>query len=305
MIKTVGMIGRGAIGTLYGSLFHSVLSNDEMAYIVDEKRKEKYENFPLICNGKKTDFKYVTRVEEFQKVDLIFISTKYSGLMDSISLMKDFLKKDTIIVSCLNGISSEQILRKAFPNHKVIRTIVQGMDSTYLNHEVKFTVLGELLFGKEFEDERDACEKLEQFYTFTNIPFRKCENIVLDQWNKLMFNCGINQTCAAYYSTYGGCKVNGVLRNVFVQAMKEVKEVANAYGIALTDEHIENWKNVLSSLTDEGMPSMRQDIIAHRKTELDLFSGTILPLAKQKQIYCPTLKNLYDSILKIEKNFRS
>lgn len=303
MIHSVGLIGRGAIGVLYGKLMERFLSKEDLVYIVDEKRKQYYLDNPLICNGKQTDFHYVSTIDEFKKVDLIFISTKYSGLKDAITLMKPFLKEDTIIVSCLNGISSETILREQFPEHKVIRTIVQGMDSTYLNNEVTFTVLGELLFGEEFVQEKQACDLLEEFYQRVQIPYRRCEDIVFDQWNKLMFNCGINQTCAAYYSTYGVCKVDGVLRDIFIQAMKEVKEVANAYGISLSDENIENWKVVLSQLTDEGMPSMRQDIISHRKTEKELFSGTILPLAKQKGISCKTLQNLYDSITKIENQF--
>ncbi|MGM9912622.1 ketopantoate reductase family protein [Floccifex sp.] len=303
MIKSIGMIGRGAIGTLYGSEFRKHLSNEEMAFIVDEKRKKKYLENPLIYNGKEVDFNYVSNVDEFKKVDLIFISTKLSGLQDSIHLMKEFMHENTIIVSCLNGISSENILRKAFPNHQVVRTIVQGMDSTYLNNEVYYTVLGEILFGQELEQEKEAVIQLEDFYQRMTIPYRKCKNIVRDQWNKLMFNCGINQTCAAYYSTYGGCKHEGLLRDCFIQAMKEVMIVSNAYGIDLNEEDIQGWLNVLSTLTNEGMPSMRQDIIAHRKTELDLFSGTILPMAQDKNIECVTLQNLYNTIKLIESDF--
>lgn len=298
-INTVAMIGRGAIGVLYGVLFKDKL-DDNMVYIVDKKRKEKYIKNGLIVNGKAVEFPYVTTVDEFQPVDLVFISTKYAGLQDAIELMKDFVKEDTIIVSCLNGIRSEDILREAYPNNPVVRTIVQGMDSTYLHDEVVFTVLGELLFGQELEEEKEAVSLLRDFYTRMNIPFRECENIVFDQWNKLMFNCGINQTCAAYYSTYGGCKHEGPLRDCFIQAMQEVKRVANAYGIALSDENIEGWKRVLNNLGNEGMPSMRQDILSHRKTEKALFSGTILPLAKKKNMECKTLQELYDRITVIE-----
>lgn len=298
-IETVAMIGRGAIGVLYGYLFKEKL-NENMVYLVDEARKNKYIENGLVVNGEQCDFTYVTNINEFKPVDLVFISTKYSGLEASIELMKDFVKEDTIIVSGLNGISSELILREAYPNNTVIRTIVQGMDSTYLNHEVVFTVLGELLFGAEFEEEKEACEILKDFYTRMEIPFRECENIVFDQWNKLMFNCGINQTCAAYFSTYGGCKHEGPLRDCFIQAMREVKQVANANGVSLSDENIEGWKKVLANLGNEGMPSMRQDIIAKRKTEKALFSGTILPLAKKANIECKTLQELYDRITIIE-----
>ena len=53
----------------------------------------------------------------------------------------------------------------------------------------------------------------------------------------------------------------------------------------------------------EGMPSMRQDVLAHRKTELGLFSGTVIPIAHQYGIKVPHLEELYHLIQDIEKDF--
>lgn len=38
----IGIIGRGAIGTLYGMSFYEAFAED-FCFIVDEKRKERYE----------------------------------------------------------------------------------------------------------------------------------------------------------------------------------------------------------------------------------------------------------------------
>lgn len=299
-IKSIALIGRGAIGTLFAMLWQEAV---EMAFLVDADRKRKYEKDPLVCNGKKVSFKYVSDISEFHPVDYIFISTKYSGLHTAMRMMNDFVKEDTIIVSALNGIQSEEILRKQFPKNNVVRTIVQGMDSTYLNNEVTYHTVGQLLFGQELDTEARAVQLLEEFYQRTNISYKKCDDIIYEQWNKLMLNCGLNQTCAAYYATYGGVKVEGVLQDIFLTAMREVKEIANAQGIRLSEKDMLDWLNVLKPLSPEGMPSMRQDIIAHRKTELDLFSGTILPMAEKLQIDVPVLKDLYGRIQKIEASF--
>ena len=48
------------------------------------------------------------------------------------------------------------------------------------------------------------------------------------------------------------------------------------------------------------MPSMRQDILSKRKTELALFSGTVVPLAKQLDIKTPVLIDLAKRIEAIE-----
>lgn len=53
-------------------------------------------------------------------------------------------------------------------------------------------------------------------------------------------------------------------------------------------------------MSSEGMPSMRQDILSKRKTELALFSGTVVPLAKQLDIKTPVLIDLAKRIEAIE-----
>lgn len=296
----IGIVGRGAIGTLYGMQFHTKYP-DDFCFLVDAERKEKYEKNPFVCNGEEIQFRYVTKSEE--PFDYLFISTKYSGLYDAIEQIKDSIDEHTILCSFLNGISSEEILKKAFPKNSVIRTFVQGMDSTYLNNEVVYHLMGELIFGAVDPKEESVCDQLESLYQNCQIPYRRVKDILLEQWNKLMFNCGINQTCAAYYTTYGGIQIDGPLQDIFLSAMKEVQAVANAKGIQLTDDHVHSWFDVLRPMSSEGMPSMRQDIVAKRKTELALFSGTVVPLAEECGIKVPTLKDLMQRIQRIENSY--
>ena len=85
--------------------------------------------------------------------------------------------------------------------------------------------------------------------------------------------------------------------------MKEVQAVANAKGIGLTHQDIQDWIQLVNSLRPEGMPSMAQDILAHRKTELPLFSLTIIPMAQKLSIPTPVLERLCEQIQELEKDF--
>lgn len=299
MIQKVGIVGRGAIGALYGTLLLEHGCHD-VVFIVDPDRKKRYEQQPLEVNGEFPDFQYVTSGES---LDLIMICTKYAGLSAAIQEIAPFVNQDTIILSCLNGIRSEEECRKVYGEDAVIRCIVQGMDSTYLNHTVDYSHVGEILFGSETPQQRSKVEDLKQFFSRYSIPYRECEDIVREQWNKLMLNCGINQVCAAHQVGYGGCQDHQPYQAEFVEAMKEVQTVANAKGISLTDQDIQDWIQLVNSLRPEGLPSMAQDILAHRKTELPLFSLTIIPMAKELSIHTPVLEKLCSQILELEKNF--
>ena len=56
-------------------------------------------------------------------------------------------------------------------------------------------------------------------------------------------------------------------------AMREVIHLANAEGVALGERDMEEYIELLKTLSPEGMPSMRQDGIANRPSEVELFSG--------------------------------
>lgn len=301
MIKNVGIVGRGAIGSLYGTLFEKN-GLKSLYFIVDPIRKERYQNTPFYINGKETHFEYVTDTEA-KPLNLIMICTKYAGLQKALSQIRAFIHKDTIILSCLNGICSEEICQTAYPENPVIRCIVQGMDSTYLNDTVDFAHVGEILFGAEYAKQESVVKELENFFSFCHIPYRVCKDIVREQWNKLMLNCGINQVCAAYQGGYGICQDGGSHQSEFIQAMNEVMQVALAKNIVLTQKDIEAWVQLVNSLRADGMPSMAQDIKAHRKTELALFSGTIVPMAKDLGISTPVLSSLLYKIQNLESEF--
>jgi len=87
MINSVGIVGRGAIGSLYGTLLKEN-GLRSLCYIVDEKRKERYQNTPFYINGKKAKFRYVSEAEP---LDLILICTKYAGLQAALDQIKPFV----------------------------------------------------------------------------------------------------------------------------------------------------------------------------------------------------------------------
>ncbi|MCF0245828.1 MAG: hypothetical protein HUJ55_03290, partial [Ileibacterium sp.] len=84
--------------------------------------------------------------------------------------------------------------------------------------------------------------------------------------------------------------------SIFTDAMKEVKTVANAMNIPLSDEMVDYWVNSLKTYDPDSMPSMRQDVLAGRQTEEALFSKTVVPLAQKLHIQTPVLSMLMEKI---------
>lgn len=302
-IEKAAIVGRGAIGVTFGSVLHEALKKDNFCFIVDENRKERYEKEGLICNGKETDFRYESSADTFGQADLILICTKFSGLEQAIEQIKPFVGKNTLILSGINGIKSEDILRKVFDDDQILRAIAQKMDALYAGNTVDFSSYGELVFGYENEVQHEKADHLKDFFDSIDFPYNYSKDIVKDAWNKLMLNCGLNQICAVYDKTYGTILDDERMKSLFVQAMKEVQAVAQCQGIDLTDENIEEWIEAVKALGYNSMPSMAQDVKAKRKTEKELFAGTIMEYAAKMNISVPIMKDLYQKIEEIEKTF--
>ena len=58
--------------------------------------------------------KYILPEDNDFKADLVIIATKFDGLHDAICNIKNFVKEDTIILSLLNGVTSEEIIAKTY-----------------------------------------------------------------------------------------------------------------------------------------------------------------------------------------------
>lgn len=85
--------------------------------------------------------------------------------------------------------------------------------------------------------------------------------------------------------------------------MKEVKAVANAEGVAITDKTIEDYVELIRSLKPDSIPSMRQDSIQKRKTEVDMFAGAVISIAEKHKIPVPANEFLFCRAKEIEASY--
>ena len=91
-------------------------------------------------------------------------------------------------------------------------------------------------------------------------------------------------------------KRNLYLKNTPVDDALEQFMEAVRNGVSVRYETI----SVLDALDPEGMPSMRQDALAGRPSEVESFAGTVLALARRFGMRAPVNQKLYDIIKEME-----
>lgn len=302
-INKVTFIGKGGVGLLYGSMIAQALGNDAVEYVMDDARFERHAGDALTVNGKPCALKSV-RASEATPADLVILTVKTTGLNQALKTMERVVGPNTLIASLCNGFTSEQKIAERFGWEHTVLGICQGMDAVFLNGELTFTNAGEIRFGAAAGTELATVTAIDELYTRCGIAHTVESDVTHRMWAKLMLNDGINQTCMAYGGTYGSATEPGSeQRRCFVSAMRETLAVANAEGIELTEADLTQMVHLIEGIDPAGMPSMAQDRIAQRKTEVEEFAGTICRLAVKHDIQVPQNDWLYQRIRDIEKSW--
>lgn len=303
-IQTVSIIGLGALGILFAHHLSKKMPKGKLRIIADSERIQRYERDGIFCNGQRCDFHYLTPEEACEPADLILFTVKFNGLKDAIEAVKNHVGEDTIILSALNGISSEAIIGEAYGMDKVLYCVAQGMDAVKVGNEVTYKNMGMLCFGdREKGVVSEKAERVARFFDQTDFPYELDKDMEKRMWGKFMLNVGVNQTVAVYRSNYGEIQREGEARKMMIAAMREVIELSLKEGVNLTEEDLNYWLDVLSVLNPEGKPSMAQDVEAKRYSEVELFSGTVIQLGKKHGIPTPVNERLYKQIKEIEATY--
>ncbi len=299
-IKTVGIIGLGALGTLYAHLFTQALGPERVLVLADRDRAARYRAQGVFFNGQPCAFHYADASQVRQPVDLLLFAVKFSGLPASMETCRHLVGPDTILLSVLNGISSEALLGEAFGAEKVVWCVAQKMTAVKEGNHVNVDPIGELALGVPAWAEESRLRRLTALLDRIGFPYLLHPDIRRHMWSKLLCNTGANQTTMVYQCSYEGIQCPGPARETMLGAMREVVAVANAEGVPLSEEDVTHWTSILDALPPDGEPSMRQDGKAHRKSEVELFSGTIRRLAARHQIPVPVNDRLYEAVQKME-----
>lgn len=297
---SITIVGMGALGILYGDMFTEAFGKEAVTFLADEDRIEKYEKNGVFCNGRKCDFQMKPEAEPS---NLLIFAVKGTSLEEAVKLAEDAVMEDTVILSLLNGISSEEILAERLKKGHIIHCIAQGMDAVKLGNELTYAHKGELRIGTPDDAEKPYLNKAAEILSQAKIPHVVEEDILHRLWGKWMLNVGVNQVIMVTEGNYGTVQKPGEARDMMLAAMKEVLQLSKAAGTGVTQEDIDTYIALLDTLNPEGMPSMRQDGLSHRYSEVDFFAGTVIEKAEKYGIEVPVNRMLYDRVKAMEAEY--
>ena len=310
-VKRVAIVGFGSLGAMYAGCFGRAMGADGVFVVADEARTERYRAEPTIFNGEPIAATYLTYDEAAARAattpfDVVLYAVKFGALAEAMEQSAPLVGPDTAIISVLNGVTSEEVLAERFGWDRVLLCVAQQMDSRKVGPVVTAGCVGVLALGVrdgESPVQQANLSRVTAWLSAIDQPFICPKDIRHQLWGKLICNVGVNQACAVYDCCFDGIHAPGEAREAMIGAMGEVAAVGRAEGVALTDADVAYWLDIIDHLNPAGMPSLRQDVLARRPTEVELFSGTINRLGVAHGIPTPVNERFYAAIKALEASW--
>jgi 2-dehydropantoate 2-reductase len=298
-IEKVAIIGAGALGAAYGSILYE-MDPRCVSFIASGARYDRLKSDDVVVNGKRYGIA-VESPEEATPADLLIVAVKHHHLDQAIGEMKKAVGPATTILSVMNGIDSEQRIGAVYGMDRVVYGLTLGIDAVREGRRVNYTNQGRIFFGEaKNPDMTDRVRRIKELFDRAGIAYVIPPDMIRSLWFKYMVNVGANQASAVLRANYGILKTSAEARDLMDSAMREVIAIAGAIKVDLSEKDIGDWYKVLEGLSPEGKTSMFQDVEAGRKTEVEMFAGTVIELGMRHGVATPVNQRLFDELKRIE-----
>ncbi len=284
MIKNVLIAGLGGVGAVYAS---QIEKTDKVNVLVDSKRLEFYINNPTFINGEKFEFNYITSASP-SPMDLIIIAVKYYNLDEILESLNGFINSNTRIISLINGISSESIIKQRYLDAVVIPSYLICNSIIRTGRSIVHDGVNKIVMDEDLP--------VEEFFDKCGINYEVSEDIKSAMWQKFMLNIIANQLSAVTHKTFGEMNKLPYIESLLHKILEEVILIARMEGVNNPELLAENAIKTFRGMAPYGKTSMLQDIENNNLTEVDAFAGTVINLGKKYNIPTP-YNNLFKYLL--------
>lgn len=300
-IERVVLCGAGAVGSLYVLPLHD-LRPGLVSILAGGARRERLLAEGLVVNGRRLDVPVIAPGAAASAADLLLVAVKQHHLPRAIEDARAVVGAETIVLSLLNGITSEEVLGRAFGADRVLHGFVLGTDSVREGTRSRHSSMGVVWFGARTNDPGDGrVAAVRELLERAGIPCRVPQDILREQWFKFMLNVGVNQVTALLRATYGAFATVPEVRALTRAAALEVVALSEKEGVALSAADVDRIFPILARLDPAGKTSMLQDVEARRKTEVEIFAGTVVELGRRHGVPTPVNEVLGELLVAAER----
>jgi 2-dehydropantoate 2-reductase len=286
--ERICIVGCGAIGGLYAAHLAQLDDLEVWAYDVSPEHVEAINTHGLRVTGCEELTGVVHARSDpaaLPECSLGIVATKGTFTEAAISATARAFT-DAAVCSVQNGIGNEEVIAAHVP--RVMRGVTLPAAGLSGPGVVRMAGRGATWLGP-FEDRPATAEevsRLASLLTRSGMETHALADARGAQWTKLLFNCATNPLCALTGLTHGQLCDHPPMRRVVGDVIREGRAVADALGITL-DQDPDVLVDTAGQANYHHKPSMLQDVLARRPTEIATLNGGVVAAGRRCGIETP------------------
>lgn len=297
-IKKVAVLGAGAVGSyiIWGL---SKVKGIELGVVADSNRAQRLKKGCRINNS--VYHPEVWTPQEAYGADLLIVALKYGALQGALKDIKAVVGKNTVVMSLMNGIDSEEIIASEIGDGNLLYSLIKiashKEDDGY--HFDPETTIG-IIFGEiSAPFLSDRVQAVGELFENAGLRYRVTNYIREEIWSKFRLNVCSNLPQAVVGAGVGCYKDSLHMKAISDGLKHELEAVASAKGIDMSKA--EDTSKQVSLISPSARYSTLQDLDAGRHTEIDMFSGALVRMGKELGIPMPYNEYTYHIIKALEE----
>jgi 2-dehydropantoate 2-reductase len=294
-VERVCIVGAGVIGSLFAG--HLARVCDVSVLTRRQEHADALNRDGLRLSGK---LEYRARVtatadpDELPGFEVAIVATKASGLEAAASALEGRFPEATV-VTVLNGIGAEEVVRR-HGGWDIVSGVTFMSGTRHSDTHVEYILDTESWLGPYEGTPFETVRGIADTMVAAGLKVEALPDLRPAQWSKLVFNAAVNPTAALtglpHDVHFAQEDAPGDLGHLVHGLVDEGKAVAAAAGIELHDDPWE--MNVLATRRGSAhYPSMLEDVEAHRETEIELITGSLVREARRHDVPVPLHSMLY------------
>ncbi len=295
MIERVCVIGAGSIGSLFAG--HLAQLVEVSVLTRREDHAEALNRDGLRVTGRSDLHAHVTASADpdaIEPFDLGIVATKANGLESAATALEGRFP-DALVMTTLNGLGAEAVVRE-HGEWPIVSAVTFMSGTKHSDTEVEYVLDTATWMGPYEDTPLERVEEVGDLVRQSGLEAEVFPDLRPAQWSKLIFNATVNSVAALtglrHDHHFADEDQPSDLGHLVHDLVDEGKSVAAAAGVELYEDPWE--MNVHATRRGSAhYPSMLEDVEAHRATEIDLITGSLVREAERHGVPVPLHTALY------------
>lgn len=299
------IVGPGAMGCLFAARLKKAGYEVTLLDYRGERAKQ-INDHGIIVEGITGEYveKVPTIIEgPFIGTDFILICVKSYSTREAGLSIKQWIERDTVVVTLQNGVGNVEILEEIFGKDRVLGGVTSEGATLLGPGKIRHAGKGETIIGPG-GDPNSPEEKLTSAFNKAGFYARWVDNVKDLIWGKLIINVGINALTAILRVKNGRLPDLDGACKIMEEAVREAVAVANAKKIQLPYPDPLGRVIEVCRATAGNIASMLQDVLKQKPTEVDFINGAIVREGEALNIPTPVNFLLTSLVQAIQETYQ-